>query len=31
VWPPVRRIDQAHGDRNLICSCPDLRELADLP
>jgi glycine dehydrogenase len=21
-WPPVRRIDQAHGDRNLICSCP---------
>ncbi len=22
VWPPVRRIDGAHGDRNLICSCP---------
>ncbi|MGH3785533.1 MAG: aminomethyl-transferring glycine dehydrogenase [Pseudonocardiaceae bacterium] len=22
VWPPVRRIDQAHGDRNLVCSCP---------
>ncbi|MGH3751229.1 MAG: aminomethyl-transferring glycine dehydrogenase [Pseudonocardiaceae bacterium] len=22
VWPPVRRIDQAHGDRNLMCSCP---------
>jgi len=21
-WPPVRRIDGAHGDRNLICSCP---------
>jgi glycine dehydrogenase len=21
VWPPVRRIDQAHGDRNLVCSC----------
>jgi glycine dehydrogenase len=21
-WPPVGRIDQAHGDRNLICSCP---------
>ncbi len=21
-WPPVRRIDQAHGDRNLQCSCP---------
>jgi glycine dehydrogenase len=23
-WPPVRRIDQAYGDRNLICSCPPL-------
>ncbi len=22
VWPPVRRIDQAHGDRNLVCACP---------
>ncbi|GAB47590.1 aminomethyl-transferring glycine dehydrogenase [Mobilicoccus pelagius] len=21
-WPPVRRIDGAHGDRHLICSCP---------
>ena len=21
-WPPVRRIDQAYGDRNLLCSCP---------
>ena len=21
-WPPVRRIDQAYGDRNLICACP---------
>jgi glycine dehydrogenase len=21
-WPPVRRIDQAHGDRNLVCACP---------
>jgi glycine dehydrogenase len=21
-WPPVNRIDNAHGDRNLICSCP---------
>jgi glycine dehydrogenase len=24
VWPPVRRIDQAHGDRNLMCSCPPI-------
>jgi glycine dehydrogenase len=22
-WPPVARIDQAYGDRNLVCSCPD--------
>ncbi|HTZ12342.1 MAG TPA: aminomethyl-transferring glycine dehydrogenase [Mycobacterium sp.] len=22
VWPPVRRIDGAYGDRNLVCSCP---------
>ncbi len=22
-WPPVSRIDQAYGDRNLVCSCPD--------
>ncbi|MFS0715146.1 aminomethyl-transferring glycine dehydrogenase [Microbacterium sp. 2P01SA-2] len=21
-WPPVRRIDQAYGDRNLVCACP---------
>jgi glycine dehydrogenase len=21
-WPPVRRVDQSHGDRNLVCSCP---------
>ena len=21
-WPPVRRIDGANGDRNLVCSCP---------
>ncbi|PRX47156.1 glycine dehydrogenase [Prauserella shujinwangii] len=23
-WPPVRRIDGAHGDRNLVCSCPPI-------
>jgi glycine dehydrogenase len=23
-WPPVGRIDQVHGDRNLICACPPL-------
>jgi glycine dehydrogenase len=21
-WPPVARIDQAYGDRNLMCTCP---------
>ncbi|MFG2822520.1 aminomethyl-transferring glycine dehydrogenase [Kitasatospora sp. NPDC048365] len=25
-WPPVRRIDGAYGDRNLVCSCPPLDE-----
>jgi glycine dehydrogenase len=25
-WPPVRRIDGVHGDRNLICSCPAPQE-----
>ena len=28
-WPPVRRIDQAYGDRNLVCSCPPVTELAE--
>ena len=27
-WPPVRRIDGAYGDRNLVCSCPSPSELA---
>jgi glycine dehydrogenase len=21
-WPPVRRLDEAYGDRHLVCSCP---------
>ena len=21
-WPPVSRINQAYGDRNLVCTCP---------
>lgn len=28
-WPPVRRIDGAYGDRNLMCSCPPVHELAE--
>ena len=23
-WPPVGRIDNAYGDRNLVCSCPPM-------
>jgi glycine dehydrogenase len=23
-WPPVARIDNAYGDRNLVCSCPPM-------
>ncbi|WP_438821357.1 aminomethyl-transferring glycine dehydrogenase [Demequina capsici] len=25
-WPPVRRIDNVYGDRNLVCACPPLDE-----
>ena len=28
-WPPVGRIDNAHGDRNLVCACPPVAEYAD--
>jgi glycine dehydrogenase len=28
-WPPVRRIDGAYGDRNLVCACPSPSELAE--
>jgi glycine dehydrogenase len=28
-WPPVARIDQAYGDRNLVCSCPDPSAFAE--
>jgi glycine dehydrogenase len=28
VWPPVRRIDGAYGDRNLVCSCPPAEAFA---
>jgi glycine dehydrogenase len=26
VWPTVTRIDQAFGDRNLVCVCPPIEE-----
>ena len=25
-WPSVGRVDNAHGDRNLICTCPPINE-----
>lgn len=28
-WPPVRRIDGVHGDRNLVCSCPPPEAFGD--
>ncbi|NYE38101.1 glycine dehydrogenase [Nocardioides cavernae] len=28
-WPPVARIDQAYGDRNLVCACPPPEAFAD--
>ncbi len=28
-WPPVRRIDQAYGDRHLACACPPPEAFAD--
>jgi len=27
-WSPVRRIDGAYGDRNLVCACPPVEEFA---
>ena len=26
-WCPVSRVDNAYGDRNLVCSCPSMEEL----
>ena len=28
-WPPVGRVDNAFGDRNLICTCPPLEDYLD--
>jgi glycine dehydrogenase len=30
-WPPVARIDQAYGDRHLVCSCPPPEAFAESP
>ena len=29
-WPPVARIDQAYGDRNLVCACPPPEAFAEV-
>lgn len=29
-WPGVARIDNAHGDRNLICACPPIEAFVDV-
>ncbi len=28
-WPPVNRVDNAYGDRNLVCICPPMEDYAD--
>ncbi len=27
-WPPVGRVDNAFGDKNIVCSCPPLEDYA---
>jgi len=27
-WPPVARVDNVHGDRHLVCTCPPMEEYA---
>lgn len=29
-WVPVRRVDNAYGDRNLVCSCPSVESYAHI-
>jgi glycine dehydrogenase len=28
-WPPVARVDNPYGDRNLICACPPIEAFAE--
>ena len=28
-WPYVRRVDNAHGDRHLVCACPPMEAYQD--
>ena len=25
-WPPVGRVDNVYGDRNLVCTCPSIKD-----
>ncbi len=27
-WPPVKRVDNAYGDRHLVCTCPPIEDYA---
>ena len=29
-WPPVGRIDNASGDRNLVCTCPSIKDYENI-
>jgi glycine dehydrogenase len=29
-WPTVRRVDNAYGDRNLVCACPPIEMYAEV-
>ena len=28
-WPPVSRVDNAHGDRHLVCTCPPMEDYCE--
>ena len=28
-WPPVARVDNVYGDKNLFCTCPSMDEYED--
>jgi glycine dehydrogenase len=30
-WPPVNRVDNVHGDRNLFCVCPPMETYVKTP
>jgi glycine dehydrogenase len=28
-WPPINRVDNAYGDRNLVCACPPVESYSE--